>query len=166
MEKHEIHIEWEGPKYLEDLPDLQDDNLDYGIYQIYGGHPVYGSSVLLYVGKAAEQTFGKRISQEGWEHNRDGENIEIYVGRLSGANTPENDDWNEEIALAESLLIYAHKPAFNSSSIRNVRKKELEGVHVFNWFSHRDLMAEVSGLRWSPPDEYDEYASYDAGKYD
>jgi len=60
-----IHINWDGPYTLEDLPDLRDENIDYGVYQIYGGHPVYGSSVLLYIGKAESQTFGTRIAEYG-----------------------------------------------------------------------------------------------------
>ena len=67
MNTHEIHLAWEGPFRLDNLSKLQDENKDYGVYQIYGRHLVYGSGVLLYIGKASDQTFGKRISQEGWD---------------------------------------------------------------------------------------------------
>jgi hypothetical protein len=36
---------------------------DYGLYQIYAHHLVFGSGALVYIGKAQEQTFGVRIAQ-------------------------------------------------------------------------------------------------------
>jgi hypothetical protein len=63
LTKH-IHIYWEGLFTLDQLTEIQDNTRDYGVYQIYGGHPVYGSNVLLYIGKADRQTFGTRVSQE------------------------------------------------------------------------------------------------------
>ena len=56
-----IHIDWDGPYRIEEINELNDEKKDYGIYQIYGTHPVYGSNVLLYIGKADQQTFGARI---------------------------------------------------------------------------------------------------------
>ena len=47
-----IEIEWEGPISVNDTIKLINDN-DYGIYQIYGTHPVFGSNTLLYIGKAS-----------------------------------------------------------------------------------------------------------------
>lgn len=49
-----IQIKWESPFRIDDL---NDDEIDYGIYQIYGNHLVYGENVLLYIGQANEQTF-------------------------------------------------------------------------------------------------------------
>lgn len=40
-----IHVEWDGPYPLEKIGSLLGFK-DYGIYQIYGGHPVYGNSAL------------------------------------------------------------------------------------------------------------------------
>ena len=160
MESHIIHIDWEGPFLFDDLSDLKNEDIDYGVYQIYGGHPVYGSNVLIYIGKAVNQTFGVRIAQEGWEYNSDRENVEIYVGRLSGVETPETKVWDLQISLAEELLIYAHKPAYNAQSIKSARKKDLDSVRVFNWVAHRDLMPEVSGMRWKPKKELNDYKYY------
>ena len=158
MKARHIHIDWDGPFSIDDLPDLNDEDIDYGVYQIYGGHPVYGSSVLLYIGKAVEQTFATRIKQEEWEFNCDSGNVEIYVGRLTGSKTPK--DWDDEIALAESLLIYSHKPALNSQNVKSAPDPKLRKVHVFNWVAFRDLMSEVSGIRWKPDDELDDYVYY------
>jgi len=39
---------------------------------------------------------------------------------------------------------------------------ELRFVHVYNWGYHRDLMPEVSGLRWSSLDEdFPDYQAFD-----
>ena len=60
-----IHVQWDGPFTLEQILELNDD-FDYGVYQVYGSHPIYGSDVLLYIGKASQQTFSVRIKQEQW----------------------------------------------------------------------------------------------------
>jgi len=52
-----IQIKWESPFRIDDLKSLNDDEIDHGIYQIYGNHLVYGENVLLYIGQANEQTF-------------------------------------------------------------------------------------------------------------
>jgi hypothetical protein len=56
-EERIIHIDWEGPVTLEDAWKLVGPT-DYGVYQIYGGHPVYGNSALLYIGCSVHQYFG------------------------------------------------------------------------------------------------------------
>lgn len=146
----QIHIEWEGPFSYEDaIKDLKDEKRDFGVYQIYGGHPVYGSGVLIYIGKAEQQTFSMRLSQELWgEFNRDARKVEVYVGRLSGRDKPKRQKWDELIDLAEKLLIFAHHPASNSSSLNSV-PEGVNQIHIFNWGQFRDLMAEVSGMRWA-----------------
>lgn len=45
-----IQILWDGPYSITDLVKLKNEEIDYGIYQIYGNHPVYGNDVLLYIG--------------------------------------------------------------------------------------------------------------------
>lgn len=143
-----IHVEWEGPFSHEGLKSLNSD-WDYGVYQIYGTHTVYGAGVLLYIGMAAKQTFGVRIPQEGWPSNQDGNRVEIYVGRLSGSTTPENEEWNKQISQVENLLIYAHAPATNSKNIQAIRERDFRNIHVLNWGQFRNLLPEVSGHRWT-----------------
>ncbi|TWH48571.1 hypothetical protein [Sporomusa sp. KB1] len=151
-----INIDWNGPYTLNDLSDIQDDNVDYGVYQIYGAHPIYGAEKLLYIGKADKQTFGTRISQEGWDSNSDANGLKIYVGWLTG-KIPTEEQWSKEISLAEKLLIYSHKPAYNSQSIKQVNDKDLLSIHVLNWGKYRDLMPEVSGMRWTSKFELPRY---------
>ncbi|TQP76852.1 hypothetical protein FLL89_19800, partial [Vibrio cholerae] len=59
---NQIHIQWDGPFSLEQIK-LMNTRTDYGLYQVYGTHTVYGSNVLLYIGQATYQTFGTRILQ-------------------------------------------------------------------------------------------------------
>ena len=157
---HLIQIQWEGSYKLTDLPILMNEETDYGIYQIYGKHPVYGNDVLLYIGKADCQTLGKRISQEDWLNTNDSNNTKIYVGRLHGPQNPTNEIWSTEIDLAERLLIYVHKPAYNSRSISSLPDLELQSIHILNWGHYRDLLPELSGLRWTSKLDYTEYDIY------
>ena len=144
-----IHIEWDGPYRLDAVGALSGET-DYGIYQIYGGHPVYGSTALLYIGLAAAQHFGERIPQEvQWLDNRDAGRVEVYVGRLSGSKTPTDDDWDRQIRLAERILIYSHSPPMNTQKTLAKLEPELRFVRVLNWARHRDVLPEVSGARWT-----------------
>lgn len=165
MERN-IRIAWDGPFSLTDIgyiekeekyniseSKLNDDAKDYGIYQIYGFHPVYGNNVLLYIGKANQQTFAKRLSQEIWEFNSDFKNIQIYVGRLFAKQQPSEDEWSSLINIAEKMLIFAHAPAMNSSNILSISRdidelKKFENVRIFNYDSCRSLMPEISGELW------------------
>jgi hypothetical protein len=124
IEVVDIFIEWKGPYTLESIKQYKNTDIDYGVYQIYGTHPVYGSHVLLYIGKAAKQTFAQRIKQEGWSFNSDKEQVQIYIGRLFGKNQPQEDERNHLISLAEQLLIFSHWPAGNSSNIDTISRKQ------------------------------------------
>jgi hypothetical protein len=144
-----IHLEWDGPHRFDAVSSLNGPT-DYGIYQIYGGHPVYGNTALLYIGLAAGQHFGERIPQEThWLDNRDAGRVEVYVGRLSGSKTPDNDTWDKHIKLAERILIFAHSPPMNTQKTLSRLEPDLRVIRVLNWARHRDLLPEVSGDRWT-----------------
>lgn len=145
-----IHIDWDGPIKLSELSKITDSEFDYGIYQIYGSHNVYGSNTLLYIGKADRQTIGKRISQEHWWWNTsDPNNLLVYIGRLAGETTPDEYQWSDEIDLAEKILINVHKPAYNTQNLITIPDEKLQNIHILNWGYYRDLLPEVSGLRWT-----------------
>src|ERR1043166_143332 len=155
-----IHIEWDGPCPLRQVSSLTGPT-DYGLYQIYGGHPVYGNVALLYIGLAAGQHFGERIPQETqWPDNRDAGRVEVYVGRLSGTKAPDDDTWDQHIRLAERLLIFAHSPPMNTQKSLSRLEPDLRPVRVLNWARHRDLLPEVSGDRWTS--RYDNISNYHA----
>jgi hypothetical protein len=144
-----IHIEWDGPYALSNAKALTGP-ADYGVYQIYGGHPIYGNTALLYIGLAAAQHFGERIPQEAqWLDNRDAGRVEVYVGRLSGTTTPNDETWDKHIRAAERLLIFAHSPPMNTQKSLAKLEPDLRNVRILNWAKHRDLMPEVSGSRWT-----------------
>lgn len=141
-----IHIDWTSGITLEDAYAL-DSSTDYGIYQIYGSHPVYGHNVLLYIGKANYQTFGVRLYQhEKWLTNQDSNNIRVYTGRISSDDELDKK-WEDKIDMAESLLIYAHQPACNSSNVKTVKNIPVD-THIFNWLDRGMLLAEVSAYRY------------------
>ena len=143
-----VHLEWSGP-YLYPEARMCNADGDWGIYQIYGDHPVYGSDVLLYIGKAERQTFGARLAQpHSMPYCYPIERTSVYFGRLAGALAPDDEPWNQQIVFAESLLIFAHRPAWNSQMNFQKLDTHLRDVHVINWGDCRSLMAEVSGARW------------------
>lgn len=145
----DIHIFWEGPFRLNELKKVDNAEKDYGVYQIYGHHFLYGQHVLLYIGMAQVQTFCSRIKQESWENNSDFSNIEVYVGRLAGQKTIDENEWERRIEAAEKLLIYAHLPALNTQSTKTIPEAEVFSNHVLNWGVYRSLLPEVSGARYT-----------------
>ena len=141
-----INIDWDGPFTEEGVKDFTDPT-DYGVYQLYGRHPVYGMlpGTLLYIGKNWQQTFATRNDQhplELWV----GKTAEIFVGRLAGDEQPDESDWEHYIDKAEKLLIYAHAPAWNSQSINDYG--EIGDLHILNWGNYGQLLPEVSTGRY------------------
>ena len=100
-----VRVEWEGPFCLDYVIEELNRKDDYGLYQIYGTHIVYGASSLLYIGKAEGLTFSQRFSQHRSEW-------------LS--------DWREVLRDAEALTIYWHSPAYNSSNIETYNGQQLK----------------------------------------
>ena len=149
----DIHIFWEGPHSLDELVGLNDSNKDFGVYQVYGHHPLYGNSVLLYIGLTIGQTFASRVPQEQWLNRPDHGNTQIYVGRLAGKNKIAKDELEELIKRAEKLLIFAHRPAFNTQNTKSIPEEDVKNDRIYNWYSHRDLFPEVSGNRFT--DKFD-----------
>lgn len=143
-----IHIQWDGPHSLEQVSKFNDATTHKGIYAIYGGHPVYGSDTLLYIGMTTEH-FAARLPEHKWcRWNQDAGRLSFYIGRFIGCEGP-TENWNRQIAWAEKLLIYAHQPALNSQKELGDMEPELQHVHVLNWGRHRSLLPEVSGVRWT-----------------
>ena len=103
---------------------------------------------------AAAQEFSKRIPQEKhWINNRDAGRVEVYVGRLSGNRTPNDDTWDHHIRLAERLLIHTHSPPMNTQKSLGELAFDLRHVHILNWDRYRDLLPEVSSTYWASLDE-------------
>jgi hypothetical protein len=152
-DKKIIHIDWDGPYDFDQVKAKTEQFHDFGIYQIYGHHAVYGADCLLYIGKAEFQTFGVRLSQDReWEDNyavSDQKNISVYLGRLAGAFAPDDEEWSSQIDIVEKMLICTHSPARNASNIHSLNIAKCRDVHILNWGAHRSLLPEVSGLRYT-----------------
>ncbi|ARD39181.1 hypothetical protein [Edwardsiella ictaluri] len=143
-----IHIQWNGPYSLEQIKNMNSGK-DYGLYQAYGVHTVYGSNVLLYIGQATYQTFGVRIPQHAkWGYVQDENELKFYVGRFAGNEEVSDKEWSEQISVAEKLLIFTHSPALNSSNINTVSNDIPLETHVYNWGNRRNLLPEVSAFRY------------------
>lgn len=141
---------------FDDLKTYSNESRDYGLYTVYGSHPLYGADVLLYIGKANHQTFAKRIVQHDFVYfHEDSNALKFYLGRFCKTELEMNDDiWTDLIDDCESLLIHAHRPALNSSNIVTIPNEKIRDLHIFNWGAHRSLFPEVSGARWS--DRFDD----------
>lgn len=157
MRTTQIHLLWKGP-YTHDAVVMMDGSTDYGVYQIYGDHPVYGLGALLYIGQARKATFASRFKEHTWMTHEWGENAtasRIYTGRIHKTEEeahPSNDRWEELIRTAEKLLISAHSPAGNAQDVGELKSSETDQYkhfHVFNWGQYASLLPEVSGARYT-----------------
>ena len=142
-----LRIEWEGPFTLDyaidKLNDKDDESDDYGLYQIYGTHIVYGANVLLYIGKAEGLTFSQRLSQHRSEWLSEEKGVSIRIGRISEEDyepdPPDWSDWREVLRDAEALTIHWHSPVYNSSNIESYNGQRLK---VVNQGERGDLCAK------------------------
>lgn len=88
-----IYVEWSGPYSYDEIKD-EVDKEEYnvkpthmGLYQIYGSNPIYGSNVLIYIGKTIgreeDSKFSNRLKgREIIECNEDSNNLQIYLGNI------------------------------------------------------------------------------------
>lgn len=141
----DIHINWEGPFTLKQALELNSSH-DFGLYQYYGDHPVYGENVLLYIGKAVKQTFSQRLSQHNW-HLWVSSPVQLYLGRIFAEEEIPESEWESRISLAEKVLIYSHSPAFNTSNLNKIADSNTQ-AHVYNWGRRKSLLPEASVKRW------------------
>ena len=141
----DIHIQWDGPYTLPEARNLNGPT-DYGLYQYYGDHMIYGPNTLLYLGEAARQTIGTRLRQHNWE-KWTASTPEIYVGRVMSENILDINAWRGEILLAEKIILQSHTPTFNSSNLNKIGHSG-DDVRVLNWGKRRLLLPEVSISRW------------------
>lgn len=139
-----IEIEWLGPfEYNKALEAINNIQTDYGLYQIYGTHSIFGSDSLLYIGKAQEQKIATRLAQhEKWLKKEHGE-IKVYIGRLGGVAPPvDSNQWGKEIDLAERLIIYNCAPPYNTTNLTDFG--EIADTVVVNYGKRHRLPFEVS----------------------
>ena len=162
-----IHLLWKGPHTFEDVLQMDGDT-DFGIYQVYGPHPVSGTDSLLYIGQANDQTFGARFTNPDrqewspkhalWEDNT--ALLRFFVGRVHPTRrqrdrgTIDDELWGTYIDIAERLLICTHAPHWNAQSISGISYEQTDvydDCHVLNWGTRASLLPEVSGVRLPGP---------------
>lgn len=125
---YKIKIEWEGPLSLDQIIRGKTDGgnelnnwegKDYGLYQIYGKHILYGQNTLLYIGIATERTFSQRFREhEKWlPDDQDEQDIKIFIGRIYNSNKLTVRTWKSDIELAEKILIHKYSPNYNSKEL-------------------------------------------------
>lgn len=150
QEKEIINIAWEGPFNIDEILKGEIDsnkyeitNDDIGLYQIYGSHPLYGSDVLVYIGRTQNKNGFKSRLKNRWVINNgnDANNVKIYLGKIfSDSKQLTNKEINSSIEKAEVLMINALKPALNSSNIQSV-KEDFRGSDymIHNYGNYRCL---------------------------
>ena len=145
-----IHIGWEEYKFEDSIICKFNKPFHYGIYQIYGDHPIYGHNRLLYIGKAQDQTFSERLNNRAdFKESIFYERISfICIGMLYLNDICNKDNWKNMISEVEKLLIKGHSPAYNSNGIKGLFN-EVENITVFNWGKYRELLPEISTSRVS-----------------
>jgi len=150
----EIEIEWEGPLDLEEIikektdggksPDY--DGNDYGLYQIYGKHILNGDDTLLYIGKTTGKTFSNRFKEHRRKWLSEEENIQIYLGRVYNPKRHSEEDdwesWEDDIELAEKILIYKYSPNYNGREIGNTPRLPSENVRLIHKGKKHKLKTE------------------------
>ena len=146
-----VQLTWKRYSYDDVTVKTLNNGCDYGIYQIYGTHPVFGEDVLLYIGKAQDQTFWKRFSQhDDFIVTNINHFSRIHVGRLIESNFCTKETWGNVIDHIEPLLINAHLPPYNAKDIKGVLSaSEYLEYHVLNYGDLGSLLPEVSGFRYS-----------------
>lgn len=154
-----VRVHWDRFEMNYDsIPDYS--TMDFGLYQIYGDHPVYGDDKLLYIGKAQMQTFKKRLFQHGdFNETHIKRFTRIHIGRIKKSNSDNLKTWGEIINNIEALLISSHFPAYNSTGIKGIlTKKDLENILIVNEGDYGSLLPEISGFKYT-------YKLWDSKKY-
>jgi len=136
-----IEIRWKGPFKLEEIKKLNGAT-DYGIYQIYGTHNIFGPDALLYIGQANEQAFGVRIPQHNDWINAESSVVDVYIGKLGGIDKISNNKWAGMINRAEKLLVYFCSPLYNSQYLAGYG--QMDDTIVLNYYQKKMLPFEVS----------------------
>lgn len=154
-----VHINWEGNFSIDDVIQNKLGEDDYGIYQIYGKHPIYGSNSLLYIGIAMDRPFSKRFAEhdQEWLKDPDLGPVTVCLGdvyRQRGKVYKKSEDfsveeWKIVTEKCEQLLIYVCAPVYNVRNKQSISEAELRELHILNWGDRRDLLPEVSGDRWT-----------------
>jgi len=145
------HLYWEEHSWSEAVNNkfsAFDKNTDYGLYQVYGDHHIYGDDTLLYIGKAVEQTFGNRMrGHTDFDACQIAKYKRLHLGYFCALDDVSQNNLKKVIDEVEPILIKSHMPAINSVDVKRFDKITDKYFLVFNWNERGKLLPEVSNLR-------------------
>ncbi len=138
----EIIIDWSDRIVLSSVDDISsytEKNANV-LYQIYGSHHIYGSNVLLYIGKT-ERDFAKRLDEHLKSFFLYAHNLSFSIGTLV--------NYEDKLEIPESILIANHKPAFNKTNIHTVQHTEdKRKIIIMNNGNHGILKNRSTNFWW------------------
>ena len=143
--RREITLKWTERRLVSEwLEEIKPTQANAGLYAIYGPHRLYGKDVLLYIGETSDFRSRLKKHHASWLHWCDSRDVRIAFAEHSG---PDRKD-------IEELLIAAHLPACNGSSLNALmRPDKFKDLHVLNLGYALDLLPELSGAYWCNADE-------------
>lgn len=149
-------VYWEGPYSLDSITQDKTRSIVkdwHCLYQIYGDHPTYGRDVLLYIGKT-ERDAKERLSEHYSRFSNQCDEVKVFLASFGeftswhemreGNYEPISKD-NTELNTIESLLIYAHQPAYNIQFLSGTTFGG-QNFRIFNTGRRKSLMPEISTL--------------------
>ncbi len=131
-----VRVEWEGPFSVDNVIAELNNKDDYGLYQIYGKHIIFGENSLLYIGMT-DQTFSERLEghRKDWLwYDEEWGKVSIRIARVP----------SKVLKDAEALEIYWHSPPYNSQNIYDYKGSQLQ---IMNEGEHGSLVKCLSTER-------------------
>lgn len=147
-------VYWEGPYSLDIITQDRTGSIVkdwHCLYQVYGDHPTYGRDVLLYIGKT-ERDVKIRLSEHYNRFSNQCDEVKVFFasfGEFTSWQEMREENYdpvskdNTELNAIESLLIYAHQPAYNIMSLSCTQFQSLN-FRLFNTGRRKSLMPEIS----------------------
>jgi hypothetical protein len=123
---------------------------DYGIYQVYGDHPVYGRDTLLYIGQAKGQTYSQRMKgHTDFDSSQASKFTRFSLSYFCKVDDLCEENWGDAIDIVEQALIKSHFPALNARDVKGFFDAAVPNILIYNWGERGSLLPEVSTLRCS-----------------
>jgi len=145
-----FHLFWKEFKWDKDVFTKYTTDKDFGVYQVYGNHPVYGEDILLYIGKAQAQTYSTRLNgHTDFDASQVSKFTRLHLSYFCRADDLTEKNWGEAIDIVEKVLIKAHMPALNGTDVKKFLDASIPNILIFNWGDRGLLLPEVSTLRYS-----------------
>lgn len=153
-------VYWQGPFDWDYI--ITHDRPEYVLYSIHGTHPLYGLNALLYIGMTAGGVSTRLRQHEGWVNVlreavtvkvasiRKYDSVEVWTAAYDARTKDYLSPAPERcvVQAVETLLIYAHQPAYNASGKND--PVIAAGLRVFNIGKFGLLNPELSWTFYGP----------------